>query len=191
MFCSLCGTSLLVSAIGDRAGTTKDNLRIVLKVVAGVLMIFTVGLVAAGLLIQGSPGEPAAAEADEAVATYPSRVCSALPAVDYIEGDALPAYFQLLDLGDAERRDDRHDEIRDDMLGISEQIFRGSADESEFGELELTIGAWMEHLLQAMTAINMAYRTGDNSFEIDASKTFATARSEWTRIESLRAGLIC
>lgn len=179
---------MLVSAIGDRTGTAKGTLRTVLNVVAGVLVIFTVGLVAVGLLMQGSQEERAAAEADEAVTTYPSRVCSALPAVDDIEGDALPGYFQLLDLGDAERLDDRHDEILDDMLAISEQIIRGSADESEFGELELTIGDWMQHLDQAMLAMDMAYRTGDNGFESDASKAFSTARSEWTRIESLRAG---
>ncbi len=46
---------MLVSAIGDRTGTAKGTLRTVLNVVAGVLVIFTVGLVAVGLLMQGLP----------------------------------------------------------------------------------------------------------------------------------------
>ncbi len=149
-------------------------------------MLFTVGLVAVGLLMQGFQAERTAAEADEAVTTYPSRVCSALPAVDDIEGDALPGYFQLLDLGDAERLDDRHDEILDDMLAISEQIIRGSADESEFGELELTIGDWMQHLDQAMLAMDMAYRTGDNGFE---SKH--RGRPPRQEVQRLRRGRFC
>jgi hypothetical protein len=125
------------------------------------------------------------------VASYPSRVCSALPAIDAIESDALPRYFDLLQDGDGDGLDDRYDEILEDMLAISSQVFRGSADEAEFGELELAIGDWMQRLDAAMVSVDMEYRTGDDGFLADASDDFASARSDWERLESPRADLMC
>ena len=185
---------MLLPAITDATGAARrSRLHTILNVIAGLLIVVTIGVVGVGLLItrDGTAGDASRSPLAQRVATYPSRVCRALPAVDEIESEALPRYFDLIELGDGDRVHDRHYEMVDDMLAISRGIFQESADESEFGELELAIGDWMQHLDAAMTTIDVAYRTGDDAFRTDAARDFSIAQADWNRVEALRASLAC
>lgn len=161
-------------------------LAIVAAVVVGAAFLLG-GLGAPEQVFQGS--ETATSQPTPGVEERP--VCIALAAADTVHGRYGSQYLRALENNDAASAQRLHELILDDMLGIADALYQGSADESEFTTLELTIGEWMEAWDGAMTHVDAGFSSQQAHWFETASEQFARVDDQWGRMQSLRTAAGC